>query len=144
MHGIAQVGEKALKFDDKGADKKIFKLLKWALVFVFCNVAWVFFRADSFTDALTVFYRIWLCFADISTFTYSTIQLSNKRALMILFLIGILTAYDYLSLKQDVIRVISEKTLALRWSFYLLLVVGTFFVYSTMALSDEAFVYFQF
>lgn len=144
IHGIAQVGEKAFKLDNKGKKKRILKIIKWALIFAFCNITWVFFRAESFADALTVFYRIIISFTNISTFFYTKIGMSKKRFLVILFLIGILTVYDYLSLKGDVIRIISGKPLIFRWILYLSLVVGTFFICAVIGVSDVSFVYFQF
>jgi hypothetical protein len=49
-----------------------------------------------------------------------------------------------MSLKYDVIEKISEKKLVLRWIVYLMLVVGTFWVYLKMGVSNASFVYFQF
>lgn len=144
IHGIAQVGEKAFSLENKGKSKKIFRLIKWGLVFAFCNFAWVFFRAESVHDAITVFYRIIISFSDIRNFAHNTIGLSKKAFRGILLLIGILVVYDYLSLKFDVICKISEKPIILRWIVYLLLIVVTFFSYVTMGVSNASFVYFQF
>lgn len=144
VHGFARIVEKIFNFDKKREDKKIFKIFKWALVFAFCNIAWVFFRADSFADALTVFYRVVVSFADINSFVHTKIGLSIKNLLMILLLVGVLVIYDYLSLKNDVIRMISKKPLGIRWAVYLLFVVGTSFVYLLMGIENVAFIYFQF
>ena len=146
IHGVAQIGEKAVKPKSEyiSKDNKVLKVIKWALVFLFCNIAWVFFRAPSFSDAIIVFRRIIMSFTDIGSFFNTYIGLTKIKLLVILLLIGILAVYDYKSLKGDVIKKISAKPLVLRWAVYLSLVVGTFIVYSAMGVSNASFVYFQF
>jgi D-alanyl-lipoteichoic acid acyltransferase DltB (MBOAT superfamily) len=141
VHGLAQLIENHLNIKMKS---KVQKIISWVVVFVFCNIAWVFFRAESFSAALTVLYRIIIAFTDISLLTNTTLGLSKKRFVVILLLIGVLAIYDFMSLKYDVIEKISEKKIVLRWIVYLMLVVGTFFVYVTMGVSNASFVYFQF
>jgi hypothetical protein len=141
IHGVAQLIEDHLQIKK---ESKVRKLISWVAVFVFCNVAWVFFRAESFSDALTVFYRIIIESTNISQFTHTTLGLSKKRFAVILFIILVLAIYDFMSLKYDVIEKISEKKIFLRWIVYLMLIVGTFFIYVTMGVSNASFVYFQF
>jgi len=49
LHGLAQVAERLLK-----GRISLPKPLAWALTFLFVNIAWVFFRAGSVGDALTL------------------------------------------------------------------------------------------
>jgi len=49
LHGLAQVAERLLKGKTSPP-----KPLAWALTFLFVNIAWVFFRADSAGQALTL------------------------------------------------------------------------------------------
>ena len=50
LHGLAQIAERAWG----GGRARLPAWLQWALTFLFVNVAWVFFRAPSVSDALTL------------------------------------------------------------------------------------------
>ena len=50
LHGLAQVAERLW---GPGRDR-LPRLLRWAVTFLFVNVAWVFFRAPGLSDALTL------------------------------------------------------------------------------------------
>lgn len=49
LHGLAQVSERLLK-----GKASLPKPLAWGLTFLFVNIAWVFFRADSAEQAMTL------------------------------------------------------------------------------------------
>lgn len=53
LHGLAQVAERLLK-----GKVSLPKPLAWALTFLFVNIAWVFFRAESVGQALTLLSRL--------------------------------------------------------------------------------------
>lgn len=48
LHGLGQVAENHIKFPDN----KVIKALRTIVVFLFVNLCWVFFRADSLKDAI--------------------------------------------------------------------------------------------
>ena len=50
MHGIAMMVKRLLK----GTGIKVPKMLEWLLTFIFVSLAWVFFRAESLSDAVGV------------------------------------------------------------------------------------------
>ena len=54
MHGLYMVIARA----SKNTLEKIPKLVRWAFTFLFVNVAWVFFRAESFEQAFALFGRV--------------------------------------------------------------------------------------
>ena len=55
IHGLAQILENLLtKCLSKVRDNKIGHAVSVVVVFFFCNIAWVFFRAESFRDAIYV------------------------------------------------------------------------------------------
>ncbi len=54
MHGVFQIITRMFK---KGFNK-IPKVINWTITFLFVNIAWVFFRADSLTDAVFLIKRI--------------------------------------------------------------------------------------
>ena len=63
---------------------------------------------------------------------------------MILFLAAILSLHDFISQSQDVITLVSSRSTLIRWTVYDALIVSAFFIYSNFAVTNAAFVYFQF
>lgn len=139
IHGIAQIIEDHLP---KNSQKKIHKLFAWMIVFAFCNLAWIFFRAPTLSDAI---YVIKTLIADMrypSRFRQSTLGIGDPESLYCFFFIIVLAIYDFASLKTDVIRWISEKNTVVRWAVYILLIwVILAFMPPT---GTTEFVYFQF
>ena len=143
IHGAAQVIEKATGFD-KREKGKIGKIISWIFVFVFLNLAWVFFRADSFKDALFVIYHALASLTDLSSFMYTSIGLRKRALLYIGIMIMIVTIYDYISLKKiDAIELLQNKKLSVRLiiEYAIVLCIICALINST---GTNQFVYFQF
>lgn len=72
MHGVFNIITRIFKkfFD------KIPRIINWFITFMFVNVAWVFFRADSFEQALTILKKT-VAF-DFSTFDISFVVLMES------------------------------------------------------------------
>lgn len=141
IHGLAQVVEKAFSFDkkDKGA---LFKAVSWFVVFVFCNFAWVFFRADSFGDALYVIQHAVPGIDSITSFFQINMG-PDKRTLRYIFaVIAIVAAYDFIALKQDVINSLKNKKIpCLIIEYALVILIIAAMIDGT---GSNQFVYFQF
>ncbi len=56
MHGIAMVLDRVFKTEYR----KIPKIIRWVLTFVFVNVTWVFFRSGSIADALNMLKQVFV------------------------------------------------------------------------------------
>lgn len=55
IHGVAQILESIFERPIRRIKATgIGKILSWAIVFIFCNIAWIFFRAPSISDAVYV------------------------------------------------------------------------------------------
>lgn len=102
MHGIAQVFENLFIRKEK-KKSKFCMVLSWILVFAFCNLAWVFFRAESIGDALYVIKNAFGNISNIDGYLHTSIGLSKRRLLFSLITIEIVVVYDYVSLKKDII-----------------------------------------
>lgn len=141
IHGLAQVMEKTFGLDKRGAGK-IRKAVSWFCVFAFCNIAWVFFRADNFSDA---FYVIQHAAPEIESLkSYAQINMGpDKKTIRYIFaVIALVAVYDFVALKYDVIEILKNKKipcLILEYALVILIIA---------ALVDGAgsnqFVYFQF
>ena len=141
IHGVALSIESLIhtKSDKISGLKKIVSTL---LVFIFCNFAWIFFRAESFEDAIFVITHIFAYLRTPSTFLENDINLSVVNLIKIIITLLILAIYDYSATKIDVIDYISNKKLIFRWFIYILLI-WTILLFMPIATSSE-FIYFQF
>lgn len=131
VHGLCQVIENLTGINRKENHNKAVKFIRILSVFFIVCVLWIFFRANSFSDA---YYVISHMFKGIfHTKQYIThlfdSTLINKTGLAIIFCeLLLLFIYDYISLKENVIQKISEKPVLIRWSIYIVFVVLTVFL----------------
>lgn len=144
MHGLVQIAEDVAKKPLSILKKnKITAIPVGLVVFALCNIGWVFFRADSFSDA---FYVISNCLDGIGNFSvyyHNTIGLNKSKYLLIFLSVAVVAVYDYFSLKIDLIEWIKEKPLIVRcllqYAFiFLVLWIGI------DNMGNNTFVYFQF
>lgn len=146
IHGTAQALEKyvsADKLKNRNRSGSGRKFVSWLLTFVFCNAAWVFFRADNIADAFRVFHQLLTNLTNTAFYVQSGIGLTKAKLLYIGLMILIVAVYDFASLKVDLIALIEQKPLPVRLAaeyFLLFLIVYALFTGST----SNQFVYFQF
>ena len=143
IHGAAQVIENTLeKWLSPFRQTKAGKIIAMIVVFIFCDIAWIFFRADSLSEAFYIINHIFCDIGNFSTFGQSNLEISKINLLLICINVSVLAVFDFFSLRNDVIRWISERKIIIRWSLYLILI---WMILITLPLSDESeFIYFQF
>ena len=147
IHGVAQVIEtNLLKADKNKANTNIiFRLGSMTLVFLFCSIAWVFFRASNINDAIYLFSNMFENL--ISPLTYlkngfKNLDISRLILLKLSVLILPLVAFDYIALNHNVINEVSKLSTFKRWFIYILLIwMILLFMPSE---SGKEFIYFQF
>ncbi len=142
IHGIGQIIEDHLTVKDKKSNGRLRKIISWIAVFAFCSMAWVFFRAESIKDSVYLLKTLVLDLRYPSRFRQTAIGLDHPEFTQLLVLICLLAAYDYSSLKRDVIKWISKKNTFIRWAVYLLLVWTILAFMPTTGKSE--FLYFRF
>ena len=140
MHGIALIIEKIFFVNKKNGVKKI---LLWIIVFSFCNLAWVFFRADSIDDALYVIYNAFGGITHFDGYLHTHIGLSKEKLLFSFATIAIVVIFDFLSLKTDIIQIAATKNKLMVFliEYFLLAIIGVAVI---MGAGAKQFVYFQF
>lgn len=144
IHGVIQVLEKVSEklFKKLKIENKLRGIISTIFVFVICNLAWVFFRAETINDAIYVIghavYGIW----SPSYYFHTNLGLGNIQILNIFVMIIILATYDYSSLKTDVIKWVSSQKLLIRWMVYIALII--FIIVNAPMSNETAFIYFQF
>lgn len=137
LHGLAQVLEKLLS---KG--KQRLPVLRQAGVFLFCCITWVFFRAESFSDAFCLLSELGQGLAGNGCWQFRVLQIDLPLLAQAAVSVALLGVFDYCSLKTDVIDWVSRRSPVVKWGIYLLLI-WLILCFMPVTGSSE-FVYFQF
>lgn len=124
----------------------IHKLIQISITFSLISIAWIFFRANTISDA---FYIISNLFKDITYWTslsYIKSNIFNLGLDKIEFLISIISIFiillhSYFNVRSDVNTKLSSKPLVVRWAVYYVLL---FFILIFGKFSNCEFIYFQF
>ena len=138
VHGLAQVVENAFSRREH-EPHGLGRALRVAGTFMFVMMAWVLFRANTLSEAAYIYSHMFTGFS-----AYFEIGVGMKRLAIYVALIIILTIYDLISQKHNVISLVSSLGTIHRWTVYDAFVVATFLVYANFAVTNAAFVYFQF
>ena len=142
IHGAAQIIENMFAKPLRQFRKtKAGHLLLWGTTFVFCSLAWTFFRADTFSDALYVISHALDGVTGGRRYFSNLIGLRSYEYIKIGGLVSILAFYDFMSLKTDVIAWITGKNILLRWTTYTALI---FIIFLFANIGNNSFIYFQF
>lgn len=153
IHGFIIVLEKAMSKQRKALYAKLNitkdglarKIIFIPLVFTIVCFAWIFFRANSFSDALMLVGNTNL--SNISNFTNGKIfelGLSKPEFILSIIAVSLLVVFEWTHKKINIQKIISKQILPIRWSFYIsiIFVILIFGIYG----SDQVveFIYFQF
>ena len=146
LHGLGQVIENSLIPKDKQSSNRILRFIKIILVYLFCSFTWVFFVSSSLSDALYIITHFFNGITNPLLYLKSGFFLSvniSKFDLICLFIsLIILVIYDYISIRKDVIALITSQTVFIRWSIY---IAFSIWVLLNVSVNDAAeFIYFQF
>ncbi len=147
IHGLLQIAENFIYPKKKRGVPVIRKKHWWQLplTFILLCFTWIFFRADTIQDAFWIISRLfWDIGRPVNYLKTAVICLDMPYVSMFGMLLSaaVLFLYDLISLKQDVIGLVSRQRGIARWSVYvLLLVVIALFSYKGIA---TEFIYFQF
>lgn len=140
INGVGQIIEE--KLFGKREYKRLGSVISCIAVFVFWNFSLVFFRAETVTKALMYIKKFLMCLRYPSQFKQTALGFDKPESMYCIFFIIILMIFDYASLKTDVIKWISSRKPAVRWTVYLLTV---WVILAFMPpVNTSEFVYFQF
>ncbi|MCI9593534.1 MAG: MBOAT family protein [Lachnospiraceae bacterium] len=144
IHGGIQVMERFLGLGGKPNEKKRLRPFRMIVVFILVCLAWVFFRANSVSEAFYVFAHTLDGISNLRQYVVQALcdlNIRPGRACQLSLSLLILLVYDWYSLKGDVIAWIGRQKHWIRYSIYFILL--TFVIFSrSVAKSD--FIYFQF
>ena len=147
LHGIAQITEKQLGIRTVRYKRGATWLFKALVVFIFVTAAWVFFRADSFSNAMYLFANMFAGIASPVEYLkngFDSIGMTMGGLLDFVIYMLPLTLYDFISVKyeRDAGQIISEKSSILSWLFYIS--IGLVVVFMSQKGVAAQFVYMQF
>ncbi|MBE6097709.1 MAG: MBOAT family protein [Schwartzia succinivorans] len=140
IHGAVQVIENLLglnKVERHGRNR----ILSAILIFTICNVAWVFFRSRTISDAFYILGNIIIPTSGIEWYLHSGVGIAKSSVTTLLIPILMIFAFDYVSLKKDVLEWLSDLKTSVRWGIYIVII---FWTILKMPLETSSFIYFQF
>lgn len=120
----------------------IAKILSCLLVFCAWTFSLIFFRANTFADAIAVFSRVGFGNAsDLLLHGMNSAEFSLSIALIVLLMIAEILQKGR---EERAEELFFEGSKVLRWSCYIILVLSVIYLGIYGAGSDNAFIYFQF
>lgn len=147
IHGLLQIIETFLYPKKRKGETVVRKKHWWQLpiTFILLCFTWIFFRANTIQDAFWIISRLfWDIGRPLNYLKTAVICLDMPYLSMcgMALSAAALFVWDLLSLKQDVIKLISRQRGLVRWPLYVLLLVAIA-LFSHKGIATE-FIYFQF
>lgn len=145
VHGAAQVIESAVIPKEKLKSTGILKWLRILVVFVFCVFAWIFFISNSIRESFYVIFHLFTGIGSPISYLhdgFTNIGMGKSSLLEVVFCILLLVIFDIISLNKDVIQIISNQSVIIRWTIYIVFMLIVIFL-SQKGIAAE-FVYLQF
>jgi len=121
----------------------IYLLIRAFITFSLVCFAWIFFRATSLSSATYIIKRMFQFngFGKVSSLFGVT---SYGEFILCVILILFLMLIDYINIKKGMWEFLDKKPLALRWSFYYLLIFAILILGVYDVATKTSFIYFQF
>ena len=138
---------------DKAYRKKgAARIVSIVLVFIFATVAWVFFEADSVSDALYVLTNMWHGIASPVAYIKGGLQsigINSGMMLHLIIVIGMLFVYDltaYIASQKGstIFAWFNRLPKVVRWLVYILVVDLMVIWFMQYGADSSSFVYFEF
>lgn len=114
-------------------------------VFAFTSFGWIFFVSKSLGDAVYVISNLFTGITSPIEYLMNgllDISITAAEVACLAVSVGVLFAYDYLSLKRDVIAGLSSHNQIVRWVIYSLFLV--WLIMNVPVNHASEFIYFQF
>jgi D-alanyl-lipoteichoic acid acyltransferase DltB (MBOAT superfamily) len=124
---------------------RLTRILKTGLTFILVLLAWVFFRANSLSDAITIYGAMFEGIADPMTYFSKGIRamrFSDPDVIRLSLILPVLFVYDFINLKGDVMIRLNAWSPRARTALYVAF--GLFALLMVTTVTSNAFIYFQF
>lgn len=122
-----------------------YKLLQVITTFILVDFAWIFFRANTYSDAITLiknmfYFNPWI-FIDKSIYS---LGLDSKEFFLAVISIIIVLAMNLLQRKRDLTLQFSKQNLVFRWLIYVTAIIAILIFGVFAGYDAQQFIYFQF
>lgn len=147
IHGLLQIAE-TFVYPKKRRGVPVTHRRHWwqfPITFALLCFTWIFFRANTIRDAFWIISRLFWDIGRPVNYLKTTViclDMSYLSMFGMLLSAAVLFLYDLISLKQDVIGLVSRQKAPVRFGVYVLLLVVTA-LFSHKGIATE-FIYFQF
>jgi hypothetical protein len=125
--------------------RALHKAIQIVTTFILISIAWVFFRADSFSDAVHFFTHLHTGWADIFSINRfgPMIFLGRPKSEFVIAMSSLVFFWiiHFIEDHGNMRSMLSEKALFVRWPVYYALMVAVLLLSAT---GSEKFIYFQF
>lgn len=142
IHGLLRIIEGLLSphLSKISLNEKAKKVIGVVTTFLLVNIVWVFFRANTMSDALLVFSKIFTSFLNGSGMEYFTIETTMHIAFSIILLIVV----EYLPTFETM--VFEKKATSLLTVTYATLCIAVIiaWIFTVSTVGESSFIYFQF
>ncbi len=137
-----KIREKITNFIKSNKLSSIHKPIQILVTFSLICIAWIFFRAKTFSDSIYILEHLFIGL-DIKLFikTISKFGLSNRDIVIAFSSIFTLLAVDLVQRQGSIRNLLSEKPILIRWTAYYSLVASILFF---GVFGKNQFIYFQF
>jgi D-alanyl-lipoteichoic acid acyltransferase DltB (MBOAT superfamily) len=140
LHAMYLILENLLRKSDKIKLKNNF--IKRFITFILICFAWIFFRANSVADAITIIKKIFT-FSKVSKVTF--IKFDSIEFIILGIYLTIVFIGDFISTKFDLYKEFIKRNIVLRWIFYYTLIFSIIiFGFYGSGFNSQQFIYFQF
>lgn len=144
MHGFGRLAEEHLFPKRKGSGNALCKVCGFIAVNVFVCAAWVFFRAETFGDAVYVFKNFAAGIGSPMNYIYTgyvDLGISVKTAALLALGLAVLAVTDLVRLKTDPVEACGKLPAAVKWPLYLGFVLLAVVLWASLASSNTSFIY---
>ena len=123
-----------------------YKAMQIFFTFSLINVTWIFFRANSISDAVYIFKNLLVNnYYKLFDGTVYTLGLNEINFNIVLISVAVLIIVEIIQSKYDVIESILDASIGIRWTIYTgLIILLVIFGYYGPAFDASQFIYFQF
>lgn len=148
LHGTGQVIEdlwRSKNIDERKESWNAKKGISALLVFSFCTITWVFFRADTMEAAFYIFRNAFNGITNIVSYVktgYINLEIDKMVFCKLFILVLLLALFDFFQMKEDLLIRIKKCPIVIRWALYFVFTIIVMVLVPTG--SGQEFIYFQF
>lgn len=143
-HGALQIFENITHLRKNNSEKMWLWWGRVVLTFLTINITWVFFRTNI-KESFYVIKNMFQGVLSLNTYLMTGIAelgIDWYSFITVWIFLFFLSVYDYISMKKDIIMMVSRYSIIGRWSIYIIFLI-LICIFSQKGVAAE-FVYFQF